>query len=167
MIVVGGVSELYQGDLDIGRLAVEALAPEFADRPDVAVEDFYYGPVAVAQRLAELGPTALVLVGAVERGRPPGSVHLRRWGSHRTGPVESQAAIGDAVVGYVGVDLLIEVGRALGALPPEVAVVEVEPASTASSTELSPEAARALGPVLAAVRAAISDRAASVRVQSG
>ena len=156
MIVVGGVSELYQGDLDLGRRAVEVLASEFADRPGVAVEDFYYGPVAVAQRLAELVPDALVLVGAVERGRRPGSVHVRRPRAGRSEPAASQAAVGDAVVGYVGVDLLVEVAAALGALPADVAVVEVEPASTACSTELSPLGALAVGPALDSVRSAIA-----------
>lgn len=161
MIVVGGVSELYQGDLDLGRRAVARLGPELAGRSDVTVEDLYYGPVAVAQRLEELHPSSLVLVGATQRGRAPGSVTTRAWSPSMTaGPEALHAAIGDAVVGYVGVDLLLEVASALGALPADVVVVEVEPASTACSDALSAAAAAALGLALDAVRVAVAERVA-------
>ncbi|MGH9281391.1 MAG: hypothetical protein ACRD0S_00475, partial [Acidimicrobiales bacterium] len=72
-VLVGGVGELYQGDLDLGRVAVERLAQE-ALGDHVAVEDLHYGAVAVAQRLEELRPAHLVLVGGVARDRAPGTV---------------------------------------------------------------------------------------------
>lgn len=75
-VLVGGVGQLYQGDLDLGRHAIEALAGEDLGR-GVRVEDLHYGAVAVVQRLQELRPAALILVGAAQRGRAPGSVHRR------------------------------------------------------------------------------------------
>ena len=65
-VLVGGVSELFQGDLDLGRLAVARLLDEDLG-PGVLVEDLHYGAVAVAQRLEEVRPDTLVLVGAVRR----------------------------------------------------------------------------------------------------
>ncbi|MBA3798713.1 MAG: hypothetical protein H0X18_06375, partial [Geodermatophilaceae bacterium] len=76
-VLVGGVSELFQHDLDLGRLAVERLQDEDLGQ-GVVVEELHYGAVAVAQRLEDLRPAALVLISAVRRGRPPGTVQRRR-----------------------------------------------------------------------------------------
>jgi Ni,Fe-hydrogenase maturation factor len=99
-VLVGGVGQLYQGDLDLGRLAAERLAAE-ALGPDVLVEELHYGAVAVAQRLEELRPRALVLVGAVARGRRPGTVERRLIRNLHLPPERVQRAVGDAVTGYV------------------------------------------------------------------
>ncbi len=66
-VLVGGVGELYQGDLDVGRQVIEGLAGEDLGA-HVAVEDLHYGAVAVAQRLDEVQPSTLVLVGAATIG---------------------------------------------------------------------------------------------------
>lgn len=155
MIVVGGVGQLWQGDLDVGRRAAERLAAE-VQGPDVSVEDFYYGAIAVAQRLEDLHPDALVLIGAVERGRRPGTVEVR---AHHQAPADLesvQLAVADAVTGYVAIDLLLEVAGGLGALPPDTAVIEIEPASVEPGDRLSPEAAAALEEALETARATLA-----------
>ena len=147
-VLVGGVSQLFQGDLDLGRLAVEQLAAEDLGH-GVLVEDLHYGAVAVAQRLQEVQPAALVLVGAEQRGRSPGAVTRR----HATASAANlQAAVADAVQGYVSIDLVVDVAAGLDALPERVVAVEVEPASTATSEELSAPARRGLVGALAVVR---------------
>ncbi|MGH9182799.1 MAG: hypothetical protein ACRDZ9_03115 [Acidimicrobiales bacterium] len=162
-VLVGGVGQLYQGDLDLGRVAVERLGqemPEAGAGVEVAVEELHYGAVAVAQRLEDLRPDALVVVGAAARDRPPGTVERRRVRPRAPGPgaapSEAQAAVGDAVTGYVTIDLLVEVGQALGALPARTVAIEVEPATTYPAESLSPVAAagldRALELVVAEVR---------------
>ena len=151
IVLVGGVGELYQGDLDLGRVAVERLATEDLGR-HVLVEDLHYGAVAVAQRLEELAPPHLVLVGGVVRGRPPGSVERRRVRPPAMTPTELQLSVGDAVVGYVSVDLVVEVASALGVLPARTIAIEVEPSSTELSDRLSPDARAALERVLELVR---------------
>lgn len=155
-VLVGGVGELWQGDLDLGRRAAERLAIELANRSDVIVEDLSYGAVAVAQRLEDLCPQTLVLVGATSRGRAPGAVDLTTIISpgHRR-PDEVQAAVRDAVTGYVGTDLLVEVAAGLDALPSRTVVVDVEPAGTEPSTELSPHGWEALERALELVRAEV------------
>ena len=154
-MVVGGVGHLYQGDLDLGRVAVERLAhDDLSD--DVAVEEFSYGAVAVAQRLEELRPELLVLVGAVERGRAPGTVERLEIGELKLGdPLETHGAIADAVTGYIGLELVVEVAHGLGALPPRTVTIEVEPAQTEPSEHLSPQAEAALARVIELVRSEV------------
>jgi hypothetical protein len=151
-VLIGGVSQLYQGDLDLGRRAVERLRAEPSDA-DVHIEDLYYGAVAIAQRLEELTPRTLVLVGAEQRGRPPGTVERRRIEDLDLGPDEVQVAVGDSVTGYVGIDLVVEVAWGLGVLPPRTVALEVEPATIAPATELSASGSRALDQVIALARA--------------
>lgn len=163
MILVGGVGELYQGDLDLGRRAAARLAEE--DLGDgVVVEDLSYGAVAVTQRLEDLRPDALVLVAAHRRGRAPGTVERRETRPSALSPAELQLAVGDAVTGYVTIDLLVEVATALGALPAPTVSIEVEPASVAPSEELSAEARAGLEDALGLVRAEVASlRAARAR----
>ena len=155
MILVGGVAELYQGDLDLGRRAVERLAGEDLGE-GVLVEELSYGAVAVAQRLEELRPDALVLVAAHARGRVAGAVQRRAIGPPDRSPEELQLAVGDAITGYVTIDLLVEVTAALGALPARTVAVEVEPASVRPSEELTPEALAGLDEALELVRAEVA-----------
>lgn len=153
-VFVGGVSELFQSDLDVGRLAVERLQAEDLGA-GVVVEDLHYGAVAVAQRLDELRPAALVLVSAVRRGRVAGSVERRAIEPPKLDAASVQAAVGDAVTGYVHPDLVVEVAAAFGSLPPRTVTVEVEPEVTASGEGLSPSAEAGLEEALAVVRAEV------------
>ncbi len=150
-VLVGGVYELFQGDLDLGRLAIEQLRQQAL--PDVVAEDLHYGAVAVVQRLEDLRPDALVLVTAVRRGRPPGTVERRRVHPTAVDPVAFQAAVGDAVTGYVHVDLLVEVASGFQALPARTVAIEVEPSHVGPGEGLSRLAAAALEKALALVRA--------------
>lgn len=149
--LVGGVGQLYQGDLDLGRRAVEQLVIEDA-RHRVVVEDLHYGAIAVVQRLEELAPDALVLVGAVDRGREPGTVEVRAVADLDLDPDRVQGAIHDAGTGYVDLDLVIEVAWGLDALPARTVCVEVEPATTAPGEELSSVGSRGLQEALRLVR---------------
>ena len=151
LVLLGGIGELWQGDLDLGRRAAERLAAEnLGDH--VLVEDLSYGAVAVSQRLDELAPDALILVSAVRRGAPPGTV--RRHVVDHVEPIGAAAAdsVRHAVTGYVDVDLVVDVAAALGALPGRTVVVEVEPATTAPSTELSDAGHAGLDAALVIVR---------------
>lgn len=150
-VLVGGVAQLYQGDLDLGRVATERLAGEDLG-PAVLVEELSYGAVAVVQRLEELRPGALVLVGAAERDRAPGTVERRRAEPVERRPEDVQVAVGEAVVGYVSLDLLLEVAAGLGALPERTVAIEVEPANREPSETLSPPARAGLERALELVR---------------
>jgi len=153
--LVGGVGELFQGDLDLGRLAAERLADEAKPRL-VWVEELHYGAVAVVQRIQELGVDSMILVGAVRGTRAPGSVHRRLVRPPALARQELQAAIGDAVTGYVGINLIIEVATGLRALPRRTVVVEVEPEVVGPGEGLSPSAAAGLDRAVDLVRAEIA-----------
>ncbi len=150
-IFVGGVSELFQSDLDVGRLAIERLQDETWGA-DVLVEELHYGAVAVAQRLEEVRPQVLVLVSAACRERPVGRVERRRIDPPILSQADLQAAVGDAVTGYVHVDLVIDVASGFGALPARTVSIEVEPERTSSGEGLSPSAASGLEVALGLVR---------------
>ena len=150
-VLVGGVSELFQSDLDLGRLAVEQLLTEDFG-PGVRVEELHYGAVAVAQRLEDLRPRALVLVSAVRRDRPPGTVTRVRIDPPPLTPADVQAAMGDAVTGYVHPDLVVDIASALGFLPARTIAIEVEPEVTGSGDGLSAAATSGLHTALQMIR---------------
>lgn len=158
-VLVGGVAELWQGDLDLGRRAVEVLAADELGA-GVLVEELSYGAVAVAQRLEELAPRALLLVGAAVRGRAPGTVERRAVTPRAEDVAAAQRAVGDAVVGYVSIDLVVDVASALGVLPADTVAIEVEPRATDASTELTPEAVDGLERALELVRSEVRARRA-------
>jgi Ni,Fe-hydrogenase maturation factor len=150
-VLVGGVGELFQSDLDFGRVAVDSWSSIAVPGPSglqVLVEELHYGAVAVAQRLQELRPAMLVLLGAVRRGRSPGQVERRRVDRPALDPATLQVAVTDAVTGYVGLDLVVEVAGALDALPPRTVAIEVEPESTGPGEGLSDPVAAAVAPAL-------------------
>ncbi len=148
---VGGVSELFQSDLDLGRLAIERLLGE-SWPADILVEEVHYGAVAVAQRFQDVHPEALLLISAVRRDRPAGTVERRRIDPPSLSPADLQAAVGDAVTGYVHVDLIIDVASGFGVLPTRTVVIEVEPADTSSGEGLSVSAQAGLEAALDLVR---------------
>lgn len=158
-ILVGGVSELFQGDLDFGRRVVAQLADgqlAEATSDEVLVEDLHYGAVAIAQRLEDLRPSLLVVVGAEARGRPPGTLHRRRVVAQGLEPAQLRDIIADAVVGYVGIDLLTEVAEGLGALPPRTVAIELEPALSEMSETMSPAADRLLPTAVSMIHTEVS-----------
>lgn len=150
-VLVGGVSELFQRDLDLGRLAVERLQDEDLG-PGVFAEELHYGGVAVAQRLEDLRPQVLLLVSAVSRGRAPGAIERRRLHPLELDTATVQLAVGDAVTGYVHPDLVVEIATAFGVLPPRLVAFEVEPDAIEPGEGLSARAATALEEVLGLIR---------------
>lgn len=114
------------------------------------VEDLYYGAVAVAQRLEELKPERLILVGAESRGLPPGTVSRRAI--EPASSDNAQEAVEQAVTGYVSIELVLSVAFALGALPRRTLVIEVEPQSVEPSENISAAASYALNEVVDLVR---------------
>ncbi|MBW3667017.1 MAG: hypothetical protein KY394_05410, partial [Actinobacteria bacterium] len=125
-IVIGGVGQLYQGDLDLARHVVERLKGAGLG-PQVVVEDFDYGAVAVSQRLEDLRPDVLLVVGAALREREPGAVTRRRIGPEAPPQDQVMASLEGAVTGYVTMDMLLDVARAFGSAPRRTVAFEVEP----------------------------------------
>lgn len=143
LVLIAGVGQLYQGDLDVGRVVVERLQAEGLPAGVIA-EDWYYGAIAVCQRIEDLRPELLILVGAVPRGRPPGTVTRLEVAHLTRRPEEFQHAIAEAATGYVSIELILEVACAFNALPPRIVVIEIEPQTTGPSVTLSDQGRRAV-----------------------
>lgn len=142
-VFIGGVGQLYQGDHDLGRRFVDSLEIDIASI-EVVIEDLYYGAVAVAQRLQELRPDALILVGTAQRGRAPGAVERRVVTAGEIDPRAARHSVESAVAGNVSLDLVIDVTLALRAAPPRTVAFEVEPENLGPSTTISASAVQAL-----------------------
>lgn len=130
-VIVAGIGYRNLKDHSAGVAVADRLAGR-AFAADVVVEDLSYNPIAVVQRLDDEPPgrrfTRAVVVAAVERGRAPGTVTAYRWDGVLPGEDEIQRAVGEAVTGIIALDNTLVVARHFGALPDDVAVVEVEPA---------------------------------------
>lgn len=152
--LVGGVGYRYLRDFSVGPLLSDALAAE-SWPPNVVVEELSYGPVAVTQRLQEAEPPfgRLVVAGAVRRGRAPGAVTVYRWDGTLPPAEEIQERVAEAVTGVVHLDNLVVVCGALGPLPDEVVLVEVEPEVEAMGEEMTPAVRSGFQEALRRVRA--------------
>lgn len=111
---VGSFGKPGHRDLDFGRQVIDCL--QQLDWPaGVVVEELPCSPALVLNRLQELRPVKVVLLGAVARGdEPPGA--LRRYAFHH-------ATVPD-------VDISLTVARQWGGLPADTVIIEVEPADT-------------------------------------
>ncbi len=152
-VLIGGVGYRWMSDASFGVVASDALA-KLDWPPGVKVDDLGYGALLVAQDLSMAAPPydRLILLAAVNRGRLAGQVYRTTWSGQLPSPEEVQERIREAGAGVVDLDHLLVVGQQLGALPPEVVIIEVEPVDRSPGTELSPELACLLPEVIELVR---------------
>jgi hydrogenase maturation protease len=137
-VLVGGVGYRFLRDGALGPYMADTLAPRARD--GVEVEDLGYHPVGFTQNLQDRAPyDRIVLVGAVARGRKPGTVTAYRWDHVLPPEQEIQARVSEAVTGVISLDNLLIVTEAFGAFPDDVHVVEAEPADENWGEGFSPE----------------------------
>lgn len=143
-VLVGGVGYRWMGDASFGPVVADRLA-ELPRAPGVEVDDLGYGAHFVAQDLEAADPPygRLVLVAGVERGRAPGTLQRTLWRPAPCAAEEIQERMREAGAGVVDLDHLLVIGHHFAALPPEVVLFELEPATLAGE-HLSPQAAAAL-----------------------
>jgi len=148
-VLVGGVGFRFLRDESVGPWAADMLAARAGD--GVEVEDLGYHPVGFVHNLQEREPyDRLVLVGAVRRGREPGTVQVYEWDRQLPGADAVQERVAEAVTGVISLDNLLIVGGALGEMPPDVRVVEIEPGPEGWGEEFSQAVAGKLDDVLEA-----------------
>lgn len=161
--LIGAVGYRYLRDHSaafavLGRLEQEELGP------DVVVEDVSYNPIALVQWLQgeeKDGFGQAIFVAAVERdGRAPGRVDAYRWDGALPSAQLIQQAVADAVTGIISLDNTLVVAGHFSALPPRVAIVEIEPRDHEFGTALSPGVALAVETAIDIVRALTSDNGA-------
>ena len=137
-VLLGGIGYRNLRDGSIGLHVIERLAERVGD--GVEVEDVSYHPVGLSQNLQERPRyDRVVLVGAVARDRPPGTVTSYRWDGQLPDSEEIQTRVSEAVTGVISLDNTLIVCGALGGFPEDVRVVEIEPASEQWGEELTPE----------------------------
>jgi len=147
---VGGVGYRFLRDDSVGPYVSDLLADQADD--GIEIEDVSYHPVGLSQNLAERPPyDRLVLVAAVRRGRPPGTVVCYRWDGVLPSRDEIQERVSEAVTGVISLDNLLIVCGALGDFPDDVRVVEIEPGEEGWGEGFSPEVEARLPDVLEAV----------------
>jgi hydrogenase maturation protease len=139
--VIGGVGYRDLRDHTIGPMVSDRLAEEEIPA-GVEAHDLSYNPVAVGQWLDALGPDGrpdrMVLVGAIERGREPGSHVAYRWDGILPDVERIQSAVSDAVTGVIHLDNTLIVLAQFGPLPDQLIVLEIEPVLEEFGEDLSP-----------------------------
>jgi hydrogenase maturation protease len=149
-VLVGGIGYRNLRDGSVGLHVAESLADRAGD--GVEVEDVSYHPVGLSQNLQDRPPySRVVFVAGVARGRSPGTITSYRWDCELPDEEEIQARVSEAVTGVISLDNTLIVCGALGGLPDDVRVVEVEPASESWGEELSPEIEERLPEIVEAV----------------
>jgi len=149
-ILVGGVGYRYLRDGAVGVYMTDRLAASATN--GIEMEDLGYHPVGFTQNLQDRPDyDRIVLVGAMTRGREPGTVTAYRW-DHVLPPVkEIQDRVSEAVTGVISLENLLIVTEAFGAFPDDVRVVEVEPADESWGDGFSPVIEAKLGEIEEAV----------------
>jgi hydrogenase maturation protease len=148
-VLVGGIGYRYLRDESVGPWAVEQL--EGRATADVEVEDLGYHPVGFIHNLQERPPyDRIVLVGAVRRGRAAGTVETYLWDRALPDHEAIQERVAEAMTGVISLDNLLIVTCALGPLPDDVRVVEIEPGEEGWGEEFSAEVENRLDDVLEA-----------------
>jgi hydrogenase maturation protease len=149
-VLVGGVGYRFLRDGAVGLYMSDKL--EASATNGVEVEDLGYHPIGFTQNLQDR-PTydRIVLVGAVARGREPGTVTSYRWDHALPSDKEIQERVSEAVTGVISLDNLLIVTEAFKAFPDDVRVVEVEPADEGWGEGFSPVVEGKLGEIEEAV----------------
>jgi hydrogenase maturation protease len=155
-ILVAGVGNVIAGDDGFGPAVVAALTD--TELPDgVTVLDTGIGGFALVRELME-GYDALVIVDAINRGLPPGTVRVLEPVVPEIAHIaeaDRAAAAGDMHQAVPGSALVI--ARAAGALPPFVRIVGCQPQSAGTCDTTLTDIVRDAVPVaVAAVQAVIA-----------
>ena len=137
-VLVGGIGYRFLRDGSVGPWLSDRL--EERANGELEVEDLSYHPVGLSQNLQERPPyDRVVLVAAVRRGRPPGTVEAYRWSGELPSRDAIQERVSEAVTGVISLDNTLIVCGALGGFPDDVRVVEIEPGDEAWGEGFSPE----------------------------
>ena len=134
-IRVIGTGNSFVGDDGAGILAARRLRELLGDRADVIEAEL--GGLDVLDLME--GAQVAIVIDAARSGRPAGTIH--RFDASSS-PI-SQATFPHSTHALNAVDAL-ELGRALGRLPPQVIVYGIEAAQVTAGTAMSPAVVEAV-----------------------
>jgi hydrogenase maturation protease len=136
-VLVGGIGYRFLRDNAVGLYMTDQLSARVTD--GIEAEDLGYHPIGFIFNLEERPAyDRIVLVGAVARGREPGTVTTYRWDHALPSPEEIQERVSEAVTGVVSLDNLLIITEALGTWPDDVRIIEIEPADETWGEGFSP-----------------------------
>jgi len=151
-VLVGGIGLPWLRDLDFGTQFVRRV--EGLEWPEnVLVEDLSFAAHRVLDRIVEIGPSKVVLVGCMPREvDPPGSV--RRYILDLTPPPDQEVheRLGEAAGGIIDLDHTLAVVRYWKGFPEGTVVIEVEPGDRSFGLGFSTEVEGVVDTVLAMVQ---------------
>ena len=145
-VLVAGVGNVLRGDDGFGPAVTELLTnlPEGAEVIETGI-----GGVALLQELMA-GCTGLILIDAVERHAPPGTVFL----------ITPEVMEGEHVpdVHLANPDRVLSMAKTMGVLPDRVMIVGCQPADNMEELDqgLSPEVQRALAIAVAKIEETVN-----------
>lgn len=150
-VLVGGIGLPWLRDLDFGTQFVRRVE-HLAWPDDVVVEDISYAAHRVLHLLQDLRPEKVILVGAMPRDDPAGTVRRYRLDLSPPDDVEVHERLTEAVGGIIDLDHTLAVVRYWKALPYDTTVIEVEPGDRSFGLGFSESVEAAVEPVYAMVR---------------
>ena len=151
-VLVGGIGLPWLRDLDFGTQFVRRI--EGLEWPDnVLVEDLSFAAHRALDRLQEVKPSRVVLVGCMPREEdPPGTI--RRYQLDLTPPPDEEVhdRLGEAAGGIIDLDHTLAVCRYWKGFPEDTTVIEIEPGDRSFGLGFSPEVEEVVDTVLAMVQ---------------
>ena len=95
---------------------------------EVEVREMNWGPVAIVQDFQSRveQPQRVILIGALDRGLPHGTVTSRRWSGGAFDAAAVQRRMFEAVTGIISLDNLLVIGTHFGIWPRDTFTVEVQ-----------------------------------------
>ena len=151
-VLVGGIGLPWLRDLDFGTQFVRRV--EGLEWPEnVMVEDMSFAAHRALDRLLEIKPSRVILVGCMPReSDPPGAI--RRYQLDLTPPPDDEVheRMGEAAGGIIDLDHTLAVVRYWKGFPEDTIVIEVEPGDRSFGLGFSPEVEDVVDKVLAMVQ---------------
>jgi len=100
---------------------------------DVEIKEMNWGPIAIVQEFQaeKINYDRFLLITAVDRGLPAGTVTCRRWVGGEIDIMDIQDRVFEAVTGIISMDNLLVIGEHFKIWPKEVITIEAQVVDTA------------------------------------
>ncbi|MGH9223560.1 MAG: hydrogenase maturation protease [Acidimicrobiales bacterium] len=151
-ILVGGIGLPWLRDLDFGTQFIRRIEGE--EWPEnVYVEDMSFSGHRVLDRLMELRPHKVVLVGCMPRDVDPAGT-IRRYRLDLDLPEDEDIIerLSESIGGIIDLDHILAICRWGKGFPPDTVVIEVEPGDRSFGLGFSEEVEETVDQVLAMIR---------------